>query len=186
MAEASSDLGQALFAAGSGLTGIAKVQAALEQEAEAIWGRRAAARRTFTMAQQQLKPREWSDARAAVEEREQALKELRAKLTLLQAERIAAERLRRISPAMRQREATLVALAEMGQVVKFTSVEEESAEVFLMRIAKADQNRVAAERRRDEVMERLKPLCQVAHKLSPRPPRAAGNSPAISMLGHFI
>ncbi|MDG3442869.1 ATP-binding protein [Nitrospirillum amazonense] len=170
MVEASSDLGQALFAAGSGLTGIAEVLAALEEEASGIWGKRAAAKRTFTMAErqlkastdalrdQQLKPKEWSDARALVEEREQALKNLREKLALLQTERIAAERLRRISPAMRQREATLVVLAEMEQVVKFTSVEEESAEVFLMRIAKAEQNRVAAERRRDDVLERLKPL----------------------------
>ncbi|MEA1648789.1 AAA family ATPase [Nitrospirillum sp. BR 11164] len=170
MVEASSDLGQALFAAGSGLTSIAEVQAALEEEADGIWGRRAAARRTFTMAErqlkasldamrdQQLRPKEWSDARALVEEREQTLKDLREKLGLLQAERIVAERLRRISPAMRLRAAMLAALAEMGQVVAFSPPEERRVEDALSDLLRAELNRVAAERRRNDVLERLKPL----------------------------
>ena len=47
MVEARNDLGRALFAAGSGLTGVADELARLESEADAIWGQRAAARRSF-------------------------------------------------------------------------------------------------------------------------------------------
>src|SRR3546814_13299611 len=45
MVEARNDLGRALFAAGSGLTGVADELARLDSEADAIWGHRAAARR---------------------------------------------------------------------------------------------------------------------------------------------
>src|SRR3546814_13486832 len=51
MVEARNDLGRALFAAGSGLTGVADELARLESEADAIVGQRAAARRSFTQAQ---------------------------------------------------------------------------------------------------------------------------------------
>ncbi len=51
MVGAKDDLGQALFAAGSGLTGVAEALAALEREADEIWGRRAAARRLYTVAE---------------------------------------------------------------------------------------------------------------------------------------
>src|SRR3546814_8430049 len=72
MVEARNDLGRALFAAGSGLTGVADELARLESEADAIWGQRAAARRSFTQGQrdfeaktravraQALKPQAWS------------------------------------------------------------------------------------------------------------------------------
>src|SRR3546814_13629821 len=51
MVEARNDLGRALFAAGSGLTGVADELARLESEADAIWGQRAAAGRSFTQDQ---------------------------------------------------------------------------------------------------------------------------------------
>ncbi|WP_208111456.1 AAA family ATPase [Enterovirga rhinocerotis] len=73
---AASDASDLLFAAGSGLTGVSNELAALEAEADGIWGPRATARRSFTQAQrelaesqraardQTLKPRTWLDARS--------------------------------------------------------------------------------------------------------------------------
>src|SRR3546814_14440438 len=78
MVEARNDLGRALFAAGSGLTGVADELARLESEAAAIWGQRAAARRSLTQAQrafeaqtravrdQDLKAKSWLAAKCAV------------------------------------------------------------------------------------------------------------------------
>lgn len=54
MVEARNDLGRALFAAGSGLTGVSDELARLETEADMIWGPRASARRSFTVAQRDL------------------------------------------------------------------------------------------------------------------------------------
>jgi hypothetical protein len=51
MVEAKNDLGRTLFAAGSGLTGVADELKALEAEADAIWGPTAKGSRTYTQAQ---------------------------------------------------------------------------------------------------------------------------------------
>ncbi|HEU0134881.1 MAG TPA: AAA family ATPase, partial [Allosphingosinicella sp.] len=75
MVDARDDVGRAMFAAGSGMTGVSDVLSALEAEADSIWGPRAAARRGYTAAEReladasrrvresQLRPRTWSDAR---------------------------------------------------------------------------------------------------------------------------
>ena len=80
--EAKDDVGQALFAAGSGMTGITGALRALEEEAEAVWGPRAKKGRTYWQAasayevsskavrDQQVRPKVWSNARAALEQAE--------------------------------------------------------------------------------------------------------------------
>ncbi len=54
MVEAKNDVGRTLFAAGSGLTGIADELRRLEAEADAIWGPTTRGSRTFTQAQRQF------------------------------------------------------------------------------------------------------------------------------------
>ncbi|MFV3126912.1 AAA family ATPase [Niveispirillum sp. KHB5.9] len=170
MVKANDDLGQALFAAGSGLTGIAALQAALTEEADGIWGARAAARRTFTIAERQyeesqrslkehlLRPKEWSDASAAVARREEELKELKQRQTALSAERRAVERLRRTSAPLQQRAALLAEIAAQGTGPGFTSMEEDRAEAALATLAKADADRGVSEKLRDEAVEKLATL----------------------------
>src|SRR3546814_19976253 len=98
MVEARNDLGRALFAAGSGLTGVADELARLESEADALWGQRAAARRSFTQAQrdfeaqtravrdQALKPKAWPDAKSAVADAQQMLEEVQRRRDEVHAE----------------------------------------------------------------------------------------------------
>jgi len=170
MVKANDDLGQALFAAGSGLTGIARVQAAIDEEADAIWGKRAKATRTFTIAERQfdesvrmqrdtqLRPKEWADARAIMARREESLEDLTQRHAALTAERRVVERLRRIGPAMRQRVSLLAALVEQGEIVEFPAREEALAETALAALSTASSERAAAERLCKEATERLATL----------------------------
>ncbi len=170
MVKANDDLGQALFAAGSGLTGIAALLAGLADEGDAIWGPRAAARRTFTIAERQyeesqrslkehlLRPKDWSDASAAVTRREQELATLKQQQAALSAERQVVERLRRIGPILQQRAALLTEIPGQEAAPGFTSLEEERAETALAALARADADRSVAEKLRDEAVEKLKTL----------------------------
>jgi len=170
MVQASDDLGQALFAAGSGLTDIAAVQTALDRELDAIWGKRFSGDRRFmvaakqldaslrTIRETQLKPKEWSDAQGAVEACEQAFGELRQRQNAVMAERNAVERLRRIDAPMRSRSALLAAIDGQEPVIVFSPAEETMAEAALAALAKATEARDAAARHRDDVAARLELL----------------------------
>src|SRR3546814_14241592 len=84
MVEAKNDLGRTLFAAGSGLTGVADELKKLEGEADAIWAPTTSQRRSFTFAHRQLaeatktiqeaalKPKSWSDERTELQEEKAA------------------------------------------------------------------------------------------------------------------
>ncbi|MBP2230413.1 uncharacterized protein YhaN [Azospirillum agricola] len=170
MLQASDDLGQALFAAGSGLTEIGKVREALDNELDAIWGKRAAARRTFVAAERQLdacvkalrdaqlKPKEWSDAQADMESCQKALRNLQDRQTALTAQRDAAERLRRIGAAMRSRAALLAEIAAEREMIVFSPAEDTAARTSLAALAKAAEAHDAAKRHRDDVAEKLNRL----------------------------
>lgn len=170
MVKANDDLGQALFAAGSGLTAIAAVQAALEEESDSIWGKRASARRTFTVAERQLdeslhllrdhqlRPKEWTEARAAVEKQEQEVNALKQRQAVLSGERRAAERLRRIGPPMRLRASLLAEIAGQGEVLELFPHDEAKAEASLAALATAASDRDIAARLRDDAAARLAAL----------------------------
>jgi len=107
--DAQDDVGQAIFAAGSGLVGIARILDGLEEEAKAIWTKRAGdrlyyvAQRAFDEArarqkQAQLKPAAWDDSRKRVEQLESALSERRERRRALEQERDQVERQRRVLP----------------------------------------------------------------------------------------
>lgn len=128
MAESKDDLGQMLFAAGSGLTGLRSVLKGLDEELDTIWGPRRADRRAFTRAERAhdqarltlrdatLRPAEWTKAQG---ERDR----LRAEHLSLDAERRRAataladiERLRRVQTPLSRR-AVLLAQLEANVAV---------------------------------------------------------------------
>lgn len=126
MAESKDDLGEMLFAASSGVTNLREVIAALDEELDGVWARRAADRRSFTRAERAwtaaraavkeaaVKPGEWSRARDAVDRlRDQyaAAGQERQSAAAALAE---AERLRRVLAPLTQRRAFTKALAEFG------------------------------------------------------------------------
>lgn len=157
MVEARDDLGQALFAAGSGMTGVTAALAALESEADAIWGRRAAARRLYTTAEReledalrrsrdlQLKPKAWTDANTVLATRTEELSTLRRRQVELTAEHRRVERLRRIGPDMRRRTEMLVDLAADTGVPTLSAQAQGSAEAALTALEAAERATVTAE-----------------------------------------
>lgn len=154
--QAKDDVGQALFAAGSGMTDVVDALAALEAEAEAIWAPRAARHRTFTQAERiydasraaardlQVRPKAWSDARSTHEEAEARRREFERERDGLIAEQGRLERLRRIGPAMRRRADLLDELAKDAEVKAMPAAREERVVAALAAISEAERNRAAA------------------------------------------
>lgn len=167
MVQAKDDLGQALFAAGSNLTSVTAELRALEEEADGIWGKRAAARRTYTAAERDyresmrnvrdtaLKPKEWIDARNAEQTSRQTLSELEGQRDALAEEGRRLQRLRRIATFVRTRAANLAQLNEYRSTVPFGPQEEALAEQALAAIQEAERQRKATEGLRRELEERI-------------------------------
>lgn len=167
MMEARNDVGRALFAAGSGLTGVSDELTLLDTEADAIWGPRAAARRSFTQAQrefsdnirlardQALKPKVWLDAKAAVTTAEDALfdAERRRDEILFEARR--AERIRRIAPSVQLRADHISALAEHIATVDIAPHRAEAAEAAMIEAGAAARDKSTAEQLAREASERM-------------------------------
>ncbi len=170
MVEARNDLGRALFAAGSGLTGVSDELSRLEEEADAIWGPRASSKRSFTVAQRELetnaravrerslRPKTWLDGKAAVATAQAALDEARGRRDELLAEISRAERIRRIAPSARLRTDHLTALAEYGTTVDIPARREDMAEAAMADAALATRAKAAAAKLAEEAAERMKAL----------------------------
>jgi hypothetical protein len=166
MAESKDDLGQMLFAAGSGLIGLRTVLKNLDEDLEAIWGPRRSEKRSYTRAERAL-----AEARTAL--REATLKPVewgkaRNDRDRLRAEHIAAEaarrraasalaeveRLRRVYGAITRRAAFLAALATETAVLLPEPVEA-AARQALQTAANEEQKRDAAQSLHAGVLERL-------------------------------
>ncbi|WP_019053417.1 ATP-binding protein [Sphingobium xenophagum] len=170
MVEARNDLGRALFAAGSGLTGVSDELARLEEEADAIWGPRASNRRSFTVAQRELeaglrsirdrslRPRIWTDARAAVATAQAALDEAQRRRDELLAEMSRAERIRRIAPSARLRAEHQAAIEAHGATIELAAQREEAAEAAMAEAASAGRAKAAAAKLAEEAAERVDAL----------------------------
>lgn len=170
MVEARNDLGRALFAAGSGLTGVSDELAHLEEEADAIWGPRASNKRSFTVAQRELemngrairerslRPKTWLDAKAAVATAQTALEDARGRRDELLAEISRAERIRRIAPSARLRKDHLAVLAEYSATVDIPSQREEMAEAAMADAALATRTKAAAAKLAEEATKRMEAL----------------------------
>ena len=170
MVEARNDLGRALFAAGSGLTGVSDELSKLEEEADTIWGPRAAARRLFTQAQrdleahsravrdQSLKPKTWIDARNAVSTKLNELSEAQRARDEVFAEVSRIERIRRIAPSARLRADHLTALQAHSETVDILPQRETPAELAMAEAEAAGRAKAAAERLIAEAGERIETL----------------------------
>jgi uncharacterized protein YhaN len=167
MVKAKDDAGQALFAAGSNLTAVASVLARLEDEADGIWGKRAKASRTYTAAERNLeaslrtvrdaslKPKAWSDARAASEEAYAALKKLEGERLALKQELRSLDRLRGVASLVEARARTLQELGELADVVVVGEQIEAQARECLDELERAERDRTTAKRLLSEAVERL-------------------------------
>ena len=156
--EAKDDVGQALFAAGSGLTGVSEELIRLDAEADAIWGKRAAAKRAYTQSERQLtesvravrdqalKPKAWTEARIALEDRKTELGTLEERRDALLGERHKAERVRRIGPGVRLRAELLTKIEAHAATVLLTPDREELAVKTMQDAERAGQTRIVAER----------------------------------------
>jgi uncharacterized protein YhaN len=170
MVEARNDLGRALFAAGSGLTGVSDELARLEEEANAIWGPRASSKRSFTVAQRELetnarairerslRPKTWLDGKVAVATAQTALDDVRKRRDELLAEISRAERIRRIAPSARLRTDHLTALAAYSATVDIPAQREDIAVAAITDAALATRAKAAAFKLAEEATERMKAL----------------------------
>lgn len=170
MVEARDDLGRALFAAGSGLTGASDELARLEQEADAIWGPRASSKRSFTVAQRELetkarairerslRPKTWLYGQAAVAAAQVKLEEARARREEMLAKISRVERIRRIAPSARLRADHLTALAEYDDTIDIPAHREDMAEAAMADAALAKRAKAAAAKLAEEATERMKAL----------------------------
>lgn len=167
MVEARNDLGRALFAAGSGMTGVSDQLAALESEADAIWGPRASSKRSFTIAQRDLdahsraardhalKPKTWLDAKGTVAATHESLTEAQERRDKLLAEVSRIERIRRIAPSVRLRADHLEALEDHSQTVDISPQHETAAELAMGEVDAARRAKAAAEKLVAETEERI-------------------------------
>lgn len=170
MVEARNDLGRALFAAGSGLTGVSDELSKLEAEADAIWGPRASARRSFTLAQrdleahsravrdQSLKPKMWLDAKSAVAAKHEDLTEMQRARDEVLAELNRIERIRRIAPSVRLRADHLTALEGHSTTIDITPQREAAAELAMAEADAAQRAKVAAEKLVAEAGDKIEAL----------------------------
>jgi len=166
MVEAKNDVGRTLFAAGSGLTGIADELRRLEAEADAIWGPTTRGSRTFTQAQRQftdaskavrdegLKPKAWSDAKNATERTRDALDAARKKRDGVQAELRCAERVRRLAPLVRRRDEQLDELRGFEGTIDLGRQREETAEILIRDADESLRKISATEHLRADIADR--------------------------------
>lgn len=167
MVEARNDVGRTLFAAGSGLTRVADELKRLEAEADAIWGPTTKKSRTFTQAQRQfadaakvvrdegLKPKAWSDAKAATERTREALDAARMVRNDIQDELRSAERVRRLAPLVSRRQEQLDKLGSFDGTVDLGRPREDAVENLIRDANEALGKNLAAKQLRADVAERL-------------------------------
>jgi uncharacterized protein YhaN len=155
MADSKDDLGQMLFAAGSGLTGLRTVLKGLDEELDGLWAPRRAEKRAYTKSERQaeearkalrdsaLKPADWSRADAERirlrEEHASADGERRRRAAALSD----IERLRRVITTFKRRAALLADLAADPGVILPEAVESAAFDALATALAQ-EQTRDAA------------------------------------------
>jgi uncharacterized protein YhaN len=170
MVEARNDLGRALFAAGSGLTGVSDELSRIEEDADAIWGPRASSKRSFTIAQreleaqtravrdQSLRPKTWLDARAAVAAAQAELNDAQRRRDEVLAEVSRVERTRRIAPSARLLADQLASLSDHAETVDIAPQREDAAETTMAEIDRATLAKAMALKLADEATGRMQAL----------------------------
>lgn len=166
MAESRDDLGQMLFAAGSGVTNLKQVLGALDEELDALWGQRRSDRRAFTRAETRwkeakgnlrdstVKPAEWLRAKSELDAATKAYLEADQTRQHAIMALASAERLRRVFPIFVRRRALADALEEHGGISVPEAVEA-TARDALEAAARHQQNQHAAEQLLETARQKL-------------------------------
>jgi uncharacterized protein YhaN len=163
---AKNDIGQALFAAGSGLVGVTRILQKLDEEEDQIWGPRAKASRSYSRASNELKeaekrlkaaevrPAAWSTAHNQLLDLEKQQKELDGLQQAATAEQRTVERARRIIEPVEQLHTLRASLAEQTSPLLTPAMEALFETTFALH-ADAILQRDVAERLRDEQQKLL-------------------------------
>lgn len=148
--DAKDDVGQAIFAAGSGLVGIVRLVETLDEEAKAIWSERASANRAYYVAQRasdearsrlresQLKSAHWADLKKTLDTIQAELQTLRTRRGQLQMSWQSIERRRRVLAPIARRSYLQTELEAIGSVPEFGASAGTLLETALARIAEAE------------------------------------------------
>jgi uncharacterized protein YhaN len=168
--DAKDDVGQAIFAAGSGLVGVVRLAEALEEEAKAIWTERASSSRTYYVAQKafeearsrlkesQIKSSLWAEQKRALETAESKLKSQRVRRAELQTERQAIERRRRVLTPIARRSHALGELEALGPTPEMPLDATGTVQAVLAKIAEAETGQKLASAQAEAAQSELAAL----------------------------
>jgi uncharacterized protein YhaN len=167
--QAQDDIGQAIFAAGSGLVGVARLLDTLEADAKSIWTKRAGntsyhlAQKAFEDAKSrlraaQMKPAAWDDTRLNLVRLDEKLTELRKTRTGLDSEREKIERYRRVLPPAALYRQALKELDELGDVVTLPADAAEIQQEALAALSTAKTQAELADKQAEELRGALDKL----------------------------
>ncbi len=168
--DAQDDVGQAIFAAGSGLVGIAGLLDGLEAQSREIWTSRRNGDRRYHAAQQrheearsrqkaaQLRPAAWDELRQEMVRLDAALAELRRRRGLHEHEREAVERRRRVLPPAASHRRVQAELAPLAQVPDLPADAAAILEQVAIGLAAADAEAALATSECDQLRTSLNAL----------------------------
>ena len=129
--QAQDDVGQMLFSASAGITGLRETLKTMEAEADALWASRRAAHRKYFQAEERLKAAEaglrenvvttskWQLLKSAFETSNDAHTAIEAEIELKSAELRRLNRIRRVCRDVRKRAETENAIGTLGTVIAF-------------------------------------------------------------------
>jgi uncharacterized protein YhaN len=129
--QAQDDVGQMLFSASAGITGLRETLKAMEAEADALWASRRAAHRKYFQAEERLKAAEaglrenvvttskWQLLKSGFETSNDAHTAIEQEIELKSAELSKLNRIRRVCRDVRKRAETQSAIETLGTVIAF-------------------------------------------------------------------
>jgi uncharacterized protein YhaN len=168
--KAKDDVGQALFAAGSGLTSISERLNRIEEEADTIWGRRARASRAYTQAERELessqralrdaslRPKAWVDARRAKDDAKQLADAVEEERKALLVENQQLQRVRRVAGNVRLRQDLIQQISAATKTVELTEAVETAALAAMAEAETATRAKTVAEGLLKELEDRAAEL----------------------------
>ena len=158
--EARDDIGQMLFSAGAGLSGLRETLNALEQEADALWAPRRAARRKYYQADDRLKEArktlrehtvtaaDWRKLEQAVEAVQETYAALEKEIEEKSAEQRKLGRIRRVYGSVRRNSELEEGIAALGEV---TLLREDALQI----LGNAERNDAATAGRIEILMNQI-------------------------------
>jgi uncharacterized protein YhaN len=127
--DASNDVGQILFQSAAGIGSLGMVRDQLEAEANKLWARRRSGDRAYYIASDELaraeaalkaatvRTKDWMEASSRVQDLEERREAARVRHRSLEGDRLRLERVRRVTPALRQLRECRAELHDLADVV---------------------------------------------------------------------